>query len=196
MKAPAPAAATRQNPQEAADPDLMRALAAGDLGALGALYDRHQDAVRQFLRRAAADPAEVDDLLHETFLTVPRAAARYDGRPQAASFLIGIAATLVRRRRRFLSRWAEILHEVATGWPGAVSTPEEVARHTEDLGALDEALARMSERKRLVYLMIEREEMSGEEVAQALGIPLGTVWTRLHHARTALERALLRRSKR
>jgi len=195
MKPPALAAVTRQNPQGASDPELMRALSAGDLGALGALYDRHHDNVRQFLRRAT-DPADVDDLLHETFLTLPRAAGRYDGRGQAASFLIGIAATLVRRRRRFVARWMEILNEVAEVWQRPASTPEDLAEHAEDLGAFDDALARLSERKRLVYLMIEREEMSGEEVALALGIPIGTVWTRLHHARAALERALLRRSGR
>jgi RNA polymerase sigma-70 factor (ECF subfamily) len=181
---------------EPTDPELMRDLAAGGLGALGVLYDRHHDNVRHFLRRAASNPADVDDLVHETFLAVPRTAHAYDGRPRAAAFLIGIAAHLVRRRRRFLFRWSEILHEIAETCSEMVSTPEQLAQITEDLDAVDRAVARLSEKKRLVYLMIEREGMSGEEVSRALGIPIGTVWTRLHHARAALELSLARRDAR
>jgi RNA polymerase sigma-70 factor (ECF subfamily) len=180
MKLPhAAAAPARPSRAQPADPELMRALAAGDLGALGMLYDRYGDNVRQFLRRASSNQADVDDLLHETFL-----------------FLIGIAAQMLRRRHRFLFRWSEILHELEGMTTPRVSTPEELAAHTEDLDAVDAALTRMSEKKRLVYLMVEREGMSGEDVAAALGVPIGTVWTRLHHARAALEQALVRRAKR
>lgn len=197
MKTPrSSAAAGRVRAPEPTDPELMRDLAAGGLGALGVLYDRYHDNVRQFLRRAASDPADVEDLLHETFLAVPRTAHAYDGRPRAGAFLIGIAAHLVRRRRRFLHRWSEVLHEIAETYAEIVSTPEQLAQLTEDMDAIDRALARLSEKKRLVYLMIEREGMSGEEVARALGIPIGTVWTRLHHARAALEVSLSRRDMR
>jgi RNA polymerase sigma-70 factor (ECF subfamily) len=54
----------------------------------------------------------------------------------------------------------------------------------------DAALAKLTEEKRLVFLMVEREGLSGEEVARALEIPVNTVWTRLHHARNELRRAL------
>ncbi len=54
----------------------------------------------------------------------------------------------------------------------------------------DDALGRLSEEKRLVFLLIEREGLSGEEVAQALDIPVNTVWTRIHHARNDLRKAL------
>jgi RNA polymerase sigma-70 factor (ECF subfamily) len=173
----------------------MRALAAGDLGALGLLYDRHHHKVRSFLRWAALDSADVEDLVHETFLALPQAAPRYDGRPRASSFLIGVAALLMRRRRRLLARWAEFVREFSEDYLDAVSTPEEKVQCAEELAAIDEVLGRISEKKRLVYLMVEREGMSGEEVAAALDIPLGTVWTRLHHARAALDRAALRRAK-
>jgi RNA polymerase sigma-70 factor (ECF subfamily) len=187
---------TRARHRALNDADLMRSLAGGDLGALGDLYDRYDDVVRQFLRRAAPNPADVEDLLQETFLALPRAAASYDGRPRASPFLIGIAAQLVRRRRRFATRWTELLREVEELCAEAVSTPEEKVQYAEELAGIDEALARMSESKRLVYLMVERELMSGEQVAAALGIPVGTVWTRLHHARTALARSLAKRGMR
>jgi RNA polymerase sigma-70 factor (ECF subfamily) len=188
--APAAAPRSRTEPDDAA---LMRAVAAGDLGALGSLYDRHHDTVLQFLGRVA--PADAEDLGQESFLTAVHAAASYDGRPRAAPFLIGIAAQLVRRRRRFLARWSELLWEIEELWAGVVPTPEESVQIIEDLERIDRALARMSQAKRLVYVMIEREGMSSEDVAAALGIPLGTVWTRLHHARAALDRALTRGRK-
>jgi RNA polymerase sigma-70 factor (ECF subfamily) len=186
----------RQRPREADDAELMRGLVAGDLGALGVLYDRYHEVVRQFLRRALPDPADVEDLLQETFLALPHAAVSYDGRPRASPFLIGIAAHLVRRRRRFLARWTELLREVEELCADVVSTPEEKLQSVQELAGIDAALARLSEGKRLVYLMVERESMTGEEVAAALGIPVGTVWTRLHHARTALSRSLAKRGKR
>ena len=186
----------RARRREIDDPELMDSLAAGDLGALGVLYDRYHETVRQFLRRAAPAPAEVEDLVQETFLALPQAAASYDGRPRACPFLIGIAAHLVRRRRRFHARWTELLREVEELCADVVSTPEDKLQCVEELAGIDAALARLSEGKRLVYLMVERESMTGEEVAAALGIPVGTVWTRLHHARAALSRSLARRGKR
>jgi RNA polymerase sigma-70 factor (ECF subfamily) len=174
----------------------MSALAAGDLGALGVLYDRHRARVRQFLRRAMPGSSEVDDLVHETFLALPHAAPSYDGRRRARPFVIGVAAQLVRRRRRGLARWTEFLQELQDVCLDVVTPPDQDYERAEDFAAIDRALARMSEEKRLVYLMVEREELSGDEVATALGIPIGTVWTRLHHARAALQRSLIRRGRR
>ena len=88
------------------DPELMSALAAGELGALGVLYDRYHEDVRQFARRACAREADADDVVHDTFLTASRAATSYDGRPCARPFIIGVAAQLVRQRRRVWARWA------------------------------------------------------------------------------------------
>ena len=57
------------------DAALFEAIARGDLGPLGALFDRHHEGVRQFLLRAAPNAADVDDIVQETFLTAARAAA-------------------------------------------------------------------------------------------------------------------------
>ncbi len=173
------------------DAELMRALASGELGPLGELYDRYHDDVRQFARRACSRDGDVDDVVHDTFLTAARAAAAYDGRPCARPFLIGVAAQLVRRRRRVWARWAEVLE--AFGWAhdqSAPRTPEEVAGTAEVVARVERALSHLSEEKRLVLLLFEREGLSGEEIARALDIPVGTVWTRLHHARADMRRAL------
>src|SRR5262249_12821734 len=162
---------------------LMHALASGDLSALGTLYDRYHEDVRQFLGRALARGSDVDDVTHEVFLTLVRASASYDARPSARPFLIGIAAQLVRRRRRSLRRWADMVIAFAARLTWVVErTPEDAASTTEQLERFERVLDGLTEDKRLTFLMVEREGMPGDEVARALGIPIGTVWTRLHHA--------------
>lgn len=184
-----------------ADADLVHRVADGDLSALGVLYDRHHQHVRQFVGRATAFAADTDDLTHETFLTLAKVAAKYDERrggdaaaalgSSARPFLVGIAAQLVRRRKRGLFRWKQMLGAFAgVATQRATATPEEAASGSQELRRFDEALARLTDEKRLVFLLVEREGLSGDEVARALEIPVNTVWTRLHHTRAELRRAL------
>jgi RNA polymerase sigma-70 factor (ECF subfamily) len=181
-------------PAQETDADLVRAVAGGDLSPLGVLYDRHHEGVRQFVARATASSADAEDITHETFLTLAKIAGRYDGRPSARPFLLGIAAQLVRRRKRGLGRWAQALASLADTFSDSVHvsvrTPEDAATTTEEMRRFDEALGRLTDEKRLVFLLVEREGLSGEEVARALDIPVNTVWTRLHHARNDLRKAL------
>jgi RNA polymerase sigma-70 factor (ECF subfamily) len=179
--------------EEVTDAELVRRVGEGDLSPLGVLYDRHHESVRQFVARATTSNADIDDIAHETFLTLAKIAARYDGRASARPFLIGIAAQLVRRRKRGLGRWALALSSFTdTFATRKVSTPEDVASTSEEMRRFGDALAKLTEEKRLVFLLVEREGLSGEEVARALEIPVNTVWTRLHHARNDLRKALAR----
>lgn len=180
----------RREPEES-DAELIRRVAEGDLSPLGVLYDRHHEGVRQFVARATTSAADADDITHEAFLTLAKIAARYDGRSSARPFLLGIAAQLVRRRKRGLGRLAQALASFAeTLTEAKVRTPEDAAATTEEMRRFDDALARLTEEKRLVFLLVEREGLSGEDVARALEIPVNTVWTRLHHARNDLRKAL------
>jgi RNA polymerase sigma-70 factor (ECF subfamily) len=172
------------------DSELIQRIGAGDLAPLGVLYDRHHESVRQFIARATAGGSDTDDLTHNTFLTLPSIASRFDGRSSARPLLIGIAVQLMRRRRRNVMRWAQTLGSFM--WTSAQErqlTPEAAASGAEALHGFDRALSRLSEEKRLVFLLVEREGRSGEEVASALGIPVSTVWTRLHYARAELRDA-------
>lgn len=175
---------------EVVDAELIQRIGEGDLGPLGILYDRYHGDVRQFIARATSGGSDTEDLTHDTFLTLSSIAPRYDGRATARPFLIGIAAQLVRRRRRGVMRWARALASFT--WSTADTTPltpESSAAGTEEMRQFEDALARLSDDKRLVFLLVEREGMSGEEVAVALEIPVNTVWTRLHYARSELRRA-------
>jgi RNA polymerase sigma-70 factor (ECF subfamily) len=171
------------------DAELLARVAAGELDALGAIYDRHSPSVHKFVVRATYGHADADDVLHEVFLTASRIAARYDGRPSARPWLIGIAARLVQRRARKLGRLPRLLARFA--WTQPRTLDPLVALETRNLlDAIGPVLARMSAAKRIVLLMTELEGMSGPEIAQALEIPIGTVWTRLHNARRELIAAL------
>ena len=174
-----------------ADAELVAAVAAGDLAALGTLYDRHRAEVRRFVLRISTQRSDVDDVVHETFLTLVRAARLYDGRPNAKPFLIGIAAQLIRQRQRSWRRRVDVLRafgrsdEIVFG-----ASPEDEARTAEDRRHIAAALAKLSHDKRVAFVMAEAEGMSGEEIAAALDIPVATVWTRLHHARKELRKSL------
>lgn len=178
----------QKNAKDAApsDPELLRRLASGEISALGTLYDRHQAAVRGFVAQMSRDAHDVDDLVHTTFLTAAKSAARYDGRPDCRPWLLGIAVHLLRRRRHAFGRWLRVLPALRL----ARSTTEDARSALSTKTDVHRALQGLSEPKRMAILLTEVEGLSCQEVADLLGIPIGTVWTRLHAARRELREAL------
>jgi RNA polymerase sigma factor (sigma-70 family) len=169
------------------DPQIMSRLARGESSALGELYDRHREPVRRFVARATADAHDVDDLVQATFLAAAKTAARYDGRSSCRPWLIGIAAQLLRRRRQSFGRLLAMLSSLGTAARATTEDPQSAFQARRDL---ERALLGISEAKRITFLMAEVERLSCAEIADALGVPIGTVWTRLHAARRELRRAL------
>jgi RNA polymerase sigma-70 factor (ECF subfamily) len=176
----------RGNVIQTPDPDILRQLAGGEIGALGELYDRYREPVRRFVARATSDADDVDDLVHATFLAAAKSAGRYDGRPSCRPWLIGIAAQLLRRRRQSIGRFLAVLSALR-GVQATGADPRPLLQARSDV---ERALVQISEAKRITLLMAEVEGLSCAEIAAALGIPIGTVWTRLHAARRELRRAL------
>lgn len=175
------------------DPELIARIAQGRLEALGVLFERHEAHVRRYLGRLGASTSDADDLVQATFLEVTRAAPRFDASHSARSWLLGIAGMMARRHRRSLRRAAARI----AAWAGALrgdvcatQGPAERVANDAALRALADALDRLPQKKREVFVLVTLEELSGQEAAAALGIPLKTVWTRLHHARLALRAAL------
>src|SRR5690349_13552411 len=154
------------------DADLLARVASGEIGALGAIYDRHQAALRRFLAHATSNAADVDDLVHTTLLTAAQSAARYDGRLRCRPWLFGIAGQLLRRRRYSLARLIKALTAFAGSRPQNTD-PRPALQARRDV---HRALQTLSEAKRVTLLLAEVEGLSGEEIADTLGIPLGTVW--------------------
>lgn len=171
---------------------LLQRVAAGDVNALGVAFDRFHRDVYAVLARVRGTRLDLDDLVQNAFLALPRAALNYDPGASARSFVIGVAIQHARRERRSLVRrwrlWQARTHEVDV--PQGVVDPEQHASDREDFSALEGALARLSQAQREVIILHEVQGLKGEEVAQALGVPLNTIWTRLHHARIALRASI------
>jgi RNA polymerase sigma-70 factor (ECF subfamily) len=169
---------------------------AGNLAALGVLYDRYHDDLRQYVLRRAVWSHEADDVVHDVFLKVPRAGVFFDGRSSARPFLMGIANQVLRERGRKQARFLRAIASLRETLVRVVSrTPEDAADDARQIERIQAAVADLSEEKRIVLLMIEREAMSGEEVAAALGITVATVWTRVHYARAEVRGALAERRR-
>ncbi|MBK6528944.1 MAG: RNA polymerase sigma factor [Deltaproteobacteria bacterium] len=174
------------------DSVLLQRVATGDVNALGVAFDRFHRDVYGVLARLRGTRVDLDDLVQTTFLALPRAAHNYDPLASARSFVIGVALQIARRERRNLVRrwklWQARSHELDA--PEGDVDPERRAGDREDFSALESALGGLSHAQREVIILHEVQGMKGEEIAQALGVPVNTVWTRLHHARNALRAAL------
>ncbi len=156
------------------------------------LFDRHAPHIYRYLARRAGRQV-ADDLVAETFLTAFAKRDRYDiGHPDARPWLYGIATNLVGQQRRDEARQYRILQ--------AAAAEPEVPGHAERVAAdvtaqairtlLDAALAALPAGDRDVLLLIAWEQLTYKEVSQALAIPVGTVRSRLHRARTKVREAL------
>lgn len=173
------------------DGELIAAIAASDLDALGQLFERHEAAIRRYVGRLGVTASDADDLVQATFLEVTRAAARFDPQHAASSWLLGIATMMVRRHRRSLVRSAARLVEWArTARHEPPETPAAIAEGGAAERRVARALERLAPKKREAFVLVTLEGMSGEAAAAALGVPLNTLWTRLHHARRELRAAL------
>ena len=169
------------------DADVLARIAAGELSSLGVLFDRYAIDVRRFIARLGIGPGDVDDLTQATFLLVAQAASSFRGSASGRAWLFGLAANVVRRHRRSLARVAARIAAWATELRAdSPATPESTSDVGERAALAARALTRLPAKKREVFVMVVMEDLTAEEVATTLGIPIGTVWTRLHHARRAL----------
>lgn len=184
-------------PLDASEVALLRRVAAGDASALGQAFDRYHRDVYAFLSRLRG-LRDLDDLVQNVFVSLPAAAARFDGLGSPRAFVFGVALQHARReRRRWFRRftlWQSRVDEVDP--PEAPSDPEQHSIDRQALDRLRRAVAALPEAQRETFLLIEAEGLSGEDAAQALQVPVNTVWTRLHHARRTLRDALRREGAR
>ena len=152
--------------------------------AFRAVFERHFDAVHRFVC-ARLGTALADDIASETFLLAFERRHRFDtSYDSALPWLLGIAANLVRGQQRAeLARLRALAREPAT-------VPQESPERFESRGPLAAALAELEPKQRETLLLLALGELSYAEIAVALGVPEGTVRSRLNRARAALQEAL------
>jgi RNA polymerase sigma-70 factor (ECF subfamily) len=147
------------------------------------VYDEHFDYVYRIVSRLSAG-RDVDDLVQDVFVVVHRKVGDFDGQAPITSWLFKIAYRVVRAHQRkqrvrgalFSLFEKEVDREEA---PRQLQLVEHAKRTETTLAALH----RLSFKKRAVLLLHSVEGWSCEEIAEELAVPLGTVHTRLHHAR-------------
>jgi len=176
-------------PTDADTPELLRRSAEGDEEAFVLLYRRYQGGIYRFAWRMTGSREAAEDVTQETFLVVVRGPNRYDEtRGAFGAYLYGIARNLVGKRagreRPF----------VALGdGEDALRSP---ADPTADLDrrqaveAVRQAVLTLPEHYREVVVLAELQGLAYEEVAAAIGCPVGTVRSRLHRARALLAQRL------
>ncbi len=172
------------------DDSLVARLTRGEAAAVGEAYDAHHVAVRAFAKRLVGEPAAAEDLLHEVFVTLPRAIRGYRGDSSLRTFLISIAVNHARHHVRGAARRRRALEGLAREPTGSVADPEHDARRKELARLLSRALDELPWDQRVAFVLCEVEERTSREVADIVGAPEATVRTRLFHAKKRL-RAIL-----
>lgn len=170
------------------DADLLHAMAGRDEGALRELYDRHALWISARLARRCADPDAVSDVLQDTFIAAWDGAARFRGDGEVAAWLWGIAVRrlISRLRRRSDVRLGPALLERDEQ---EISAEEQVLLRLENVD-VGTALARISPELRVVLQLTVIDGLSTREAAVLLGIPRGTVKSRLQRARATMREEL------
>jgi RNA polymerase sigma-70 factor (ECF subfamily) len=164
------------------DENMARLMFAGNEGATRTLLARYRRPLYGFLFRLCGDTAEAEDLFQETFLRVLRSSARFDPRGRFKPWIFAIALNLARdRARRLAHPAAPRLHERSDLPEPADKTPYGTHENDRILKTdLQSALAELTESLRAVVLLRYFEGLDEREIAAAVGIPRGTVKSRLH----------------
>jgi RNA polymerase sigma-70 factor (ECF subfamily) len=177
---------------ERSDESLLAAVLAGEMEALAELVRRYQQPVANYLARlAGSDWALAQDLAQETFLRVLRTNATRGHRP-FKPWLYTIATNLARDHFKSSTTRREVRLEPEHGMTflDATPGPEEAALRLEEAAALRCALDTLGEEYRVTLLLRFFADLSLQDIAVALGIPIGTVKSRLSVGLRQLRAAL------
>jgi RNA polymerase sigma factor (sigma-70 family) len=172
---------------ERTDDELVRSCLKGDRQSFGLLYRRHQQRVRQILYQLS-DPPMLDDLVQEVFLRAWKGLPKFRQSSQFSTWLYRIAWNVATDRRQTLARDRDRLATISQNIATQHNDPDVMQLHYQDL--VRKGLSVLSEEHRSVLVLHDLEEMPQKEVAEILEIPVGTVKSRLFHARSGMRKFL------
>ena len=170
------------------DRQLLVDIAEGDREALKVLFDRHQPWLAVRVRRRCGDPEVVAEVINDTFLAVWQKPGKYKGEGQVAAWLWGIAVRTLLHRLRPRKPVFERLVQLR---PEHVPSAEEAVLVGIEHGDVGQALQRLSPELLAVVQATVLDGLTTREAAALLGIPSGTVKSRMSRARLELREALL-----
>lgn len=182
-------------------PDLLQRHCAGDAGAFRALVDTYRDRLLQFFFRLCWDRDRAEDLTQDLFLKLLLASKRYRPEGRLGTYIYRLATNVwideyrrARPRPKLYSFDQAVLPSGDTPNAPDVAGPDRqpvlLAAEGEERQRLRAALERLTEPHRLVFELAVYQERPYGEIAELLGIPLGTVKSRMHNAVAALKQML------
>ena len=176
-------------PEPGSDEALVRAVAAGDAGALTRLYERHAGPLFGYLYRLAGNRMTAEEILQDTMLAVWRSAAAFEGRSKVTTWMFGIARRQAHNRLRGRSV-PETVGVPLPDRPDQGAGPDELAIAAAGGTPVAAAIDRLPDHHRDVIALVFVAGLPLADVAEVLASPVGTVKSRLHHARAAVAAAL------
>ncbi len=178
------------DPPDEGDALLIRRIAHGDRQALTDLYLRHRQALFHYLLQFTSDDGVAEELLQDTLVAVWKNARSYKGDARVLAWLFGIARRRACKRLRRRELPQADLAELETV-PAEDPEPEAALLASVTRAEIAAALAQLAPQHREALLLAFVHELSYAEIAAVLEVPLGTVKSRLNHAKRSL-RAVLR----
>ena len=163
--------------------EWMKAYQSGDIRGLTVLYERLHETLYSFLYRYTREEQLSIDIVHDTFEVLQKKKHQYNQhKGSVKAYLFQIAYRLLINKLNRRKRWRSIL-------PFLVPTPTPTFS-TDDKLVIQQAISRLSEKHRAVILLAYYADLPQDEMAQILGVPIGTVKSRLYHAIKILKEQL------
>jgi len=173
------------------DRELIVRLQGGSLEALGDLYDRHRWMVYRTALGITSDAEAAADLLQDVFLRLYRFADQFDTRRPLEPWLYRMTANLSYTWVKRNHRWLRPLEEFADWLVGnGKDQPYTQAEMQDDWQQVQHAVATLPLPQRVVVVLYYLNDLSLQEIAEILDIPVGTVKSRLYYGRQALKKGL------
>ena len=181
------------------DNTLVARVRGGDKQAFNLLVEKYQYRIRSLISRLIADSSEQEDIVQETFIKAYRAIGRFRGDSAFYTWLYRIAVNtaknhLASNRRRPPTQDIEINGEVPLRTPERLietNTPEVILQNDQLVEAIRKAIRGLPQELRQAITLRELEGLSYEDIAEAMGCPIGTVRSRIFRAREVIQTAMM-----
>jgi RNA polymerase sigma-70 factor (ECF subfamily) len=173
------------------DQELVLQLQAGSLEALGDLYDRYRQTVYRTALAITGDPDIASDLLQDVFLRLHRFAARIDPQRPLEPWLYRMTANLAYTWLKRERRWLRPIEDLADWLAGsAMNATYAVVELRDDWARVQQAVSLLPLSQRVVVVLYYLNDLSLQEIAGILDVPVGTVKSRLHYGRQFIKKKL------
>lgn len=152
------------------------------------LVQTHSGRLQRFIIKHIGNTSDAEDLAQQAFVEAARAYQTFRGESQLSTWLYGIALNLIRNHlaRAPERRYHFVDESSLNDLPADSTSPEEAVSQAQTLRLLQESLDEMPESMRDILLLVGLDDLSYEEAAALLSVPIGTVRSRLSRARVSL----------